>query len=393
MSHSLISRSPDLKKLRDEGYEIEVRAGHLLVHSVPYVNSRGETMVGTLVSSLILSGDITARPDTHVVHFIGEHPCNLNGTQIVQIKNASNVTALTNDIVIHHSFSNKPLDGYRDYHHKMTRYIEVIGAPARSRDPAVTAQTFRPVAAWPDESVFRYVDTASSRAGIQAIAMRLAHRIAIIGLGGTGSYLLDLLAKTPATEIHLFDGDVFMQHNAFRAPGAPSLAELEKRTSKVDHFTAIYSNMHAHIVAHNGYLDEKNLHQLQDFDIVFICVDRGSVRRMITEALVATGRSFIDVGMGVELTSETRELLAVCRVTAVTAARHDHIASRVSMADRDEEDAYGQNIQIADLNALNAVLAVIKWKKMCGFYADEEGEHHSTYSTSMNLLTSDEVST
>ena len=81
----------------------------------------------------------------------------------------------------------------------------------------------------------------------------------------------------------------------------------------------------------------------------------------------------------------------MCRVTSVTPTKNDHVAKRISMADRDEEDAYSQNIQIADLNALNAVMAVIKWKKMCGFYADDEGEHHSTYSTSMNLLTSDEV--
>lgn len=391
MSLQLINRSPDLKRLRDEGYEIEVRAGHLLVHSVPYVNPRGETVLGTLVSNLTLAGDITARPDSHVVHFVGEHPCNLNGTEMAQIKHASNKTDLGGGIVTDHSFSNRPADGYADYHHKMTRYIEVIGAPARSRDPDLKAQTFRPVAASTDESVFHYVDTASSRAGIQALSMCLARRVAIIGLGGTGSYLLDQLAKTPATEIHLFDGDVFMQHNAFRAPGAPSLAQLETKAPKVEWFKAIYSNMHARIVAHHCYVDETNINAILGFDMVFICVDKGSVRQMIAAALVAHGSSFIDVGMGVEVAGEAHQLLAVCRVTTVTPARTEHIASRIPMADRDEEDAYNQNIQIADLNAMNAIMAVVKWKKICGFYADEEGEHHSTYSTSMNLLTTDEV--
>jgi hypothetical protein len=392
MSHSLINRSPDLKRLRDEGYEVEVRAGHLLVHSVPYVNPRGETAFGTLVSDLTLAGDITARPGSHVAHFVGEHPCDLAGKEIVQIKHTTGLTELAGGIVTNHSFSNKPADGYSDYHHKMTRYIEIICAPARSRDPAVKAQTFRPVVAEPEDSVFRYIDTASSRSGIQAISMRLARRIAIVGLGGTGSYLLDLLAKTPATEIHLFDGDVFMQHNAFRAPGAPSLAELQTQTSKVERFKAIYSNMHAHIVAHDAYLTDANIHEIQGFDVVFLCVDKGSVRKLITDALLSSRTPFIDVGMGVEITAETRELLAVCRVTSITPSKRDHIPSRISMADRDEDDVYDQNIQIADLNALNAVMAVIKWKKMCGFYADEEREHHSTYSTSLNLLTSDESS-
>ena len=61
------------------------------------------------------------------------------------------------------------------------------------------------------------------------------------------------------------------------------------------------------------------------------------------------------------------------------------------MGDRDEDDLYAQNIQIADLNMLNATMAVIKWKKICGFYADLDNEHHSTYSTHLNLLTSDEM--
>lgn len=42
-------------------------------------------------------------------------------------------------------------------------------------------------------------------------------------------------------------------------------------------------------------------------------------------------------------------------------------------------------------NALNAAFAVIKWKKLFGFYADNEGEHFSTYTVDGNLLTSDET--
>ena len=44
--------------------------------------------------------------------------------------------------------------------------------------------------------------------------------VAIVGLGGTGSYVLDLVAKTPVRQIHLDDGDMFLQHNAFGSPSA-----------------------------------------------------------------------------------------------------------------------------------------------------------------------------
>ena len=36
-----------------------------------------------------------------------------------------------------------------------------------------------------------------------------------------------------------------------------------------------------------------------------------------------------------------------------------------------DEDYYSSNIQVADLNALNALLAVIRWKRHLGYYATE----------------------
>jgi hypothetical protein len=45
---------------------------------------------------------------------------------------------------------------------------------------------------------------------------------------------------------------------------------------------------------------------------------------------------------------------------------------------------------MADLNALNATLAVIKWKKISGIYPDIDRDHHSSYCTSMHLLASEE---
>ncbi|WP_394347843.1 DUF6791 domain-containing protein [Niastella caeni] len=35
----------------------------------------------------------------------------------------------------HHSFSNKPADGYNDYYDKVTRYVDIISAEAMAIDP------------------------------------------------------------------------------------------------------------------------------------------------------------------------------------------------------------------------------------------------------------------
>jgi hypothetical protein len=102
---------------------------------------------------------------------------------------------------------------------------------------------------------------------------------------------------------------------------------------------------------------------------------------------------FIDVGMGVyEVEGSLAGLLPV---TTSTPGHRDHVRgkNRISFSNSDEEDGYSQNIQIADLNALNATLAVIKWKKLCGFYRDLENEYFSVYEIDGNhLLNEDQMS-
>jgi hypothetical protein len=116
MSQQLINRSPDLKRLRDEGYDIEVRSNHLLIKRVPYVNSKKEVKYGTLVSGLSLAGDVTTKPDTHVVQFAGDHPCNKDGSEIAKIKHQSVQKLVDSGLEVQHSFSSKPEGGYRDYY-------------------------------------------------------------------------------------------------------------------------------------------------------------------------------------------------------------------------------------------------------------------------------------
>jgi hypothetical protein len=390
MSHPLISHSPDLKKLQNEGYDLEVSSGFLLVKGVPYVNSRKEVQRGTLVAKLVLAGDVTTRPDDHVAYFSGEHPCRADGTEIPEIKHVSGERKLAEGVVIQHSFSAKPKPSgfYPDYHAKMATYAAILSGPAQIIDPDARPQTFPVIQ--PEtgkrETPFNYIDTASSRAEIDIVTAKLKrlHRIAIAGLGGTGSYVLDLVAKTPVWEIHLYDGDMYLQHNAFRSPGAPSVDELKQQMHKTTWFKNLYGKMHSGIVDHAVYLDEANVEELRGMDFVFLCVDCGESKKLIVEKLEDFNIPFTDVGMGVQLNNEA--LGGIVRVTTSTTQKRDHFRGRVSFADGKANNEYDRNIQIADLNALNAALAVIKWKKLFGFYRDMKGEHHSQFSTDGNLL-------
>jgi Ca2+-binding RTX toxin-like protein len=74
------------------------------------------------------------------------------------------------------------------------------------------------------------------------------------------------------------------------------------------------------------------------------------------------------------------------RVTASTDTSRDAFRSRVSFTNPGRDDLYSNNIQIADLNALNAALAVIRFKKHFGFYKDLEREHFSAYQIDGNHI-------
>ncbi len=250
----------------------------------------------------------------------------------------------------------------------MTTYVGIISGPAEAIDPSATARPRRMIEPDNPDTVFKYLDTASSRAGIAALSGKLElDRIAIVGLGGTGSYILDLVAKTPVREIHVFDGDDFLQHNAFRSPGAPSKEELKAIPRKVRHHAGRYSVMRHGIVEHDVDLGEGNMDALEGMDFAFICVDRGEAKRPVIEKLEELDIPFIDVGIGLELVDS--QLQGVVRVTASTPDKRDHVRGkkRIGLSGGGVDGVYSRNIQIAELDALNAALAVIKWKKLFGF--------------------------
>ena len=394
MSQRLISRSPDLERLRSEGYAVEIRDGYLLVHDVPYVNATKQVKRGVLVSALDLVADATIVPKTHVAYFVGEHPCTKDGVRIAQIVHGSQRTQLADGLAVDHAFSNKPPGGYPDYYAKMTRYIEIISHPAKALDKSVTARTYPVVRNTDDDSPFEYIDTATSRAGIGAITRKLhGQRIAIVGLGGTGSYVLDLVAKTPVREIHLYDPDAYLQHNAFRSPGVASIAELEQRRSKVEYFRERYGALHRGIIAHTVRVDETNVSELRDLSFVFICIDSGLSRQLLVAKLEEMGVPFVDVGMGIFRAGDGDALGGVIRVTtsAPDVACHAARPGRFPFGEDDGPNEYASNIQVADLNALNAALAVVRWKRWAGFYYDLDREHHTTYTLDGNLLINDDL--
>ena len=380
MSHELIARNEDLRRLKESGYTLRVHDGFLVVEDIPYITSHGSLAEAGLVMQLELSGDLTVQPSDHVAYWTGSFPYRGDRQKLDVLGESKHGQSLSDGTVLTYMFSAKPTDGrYRDYEHKVGTYIEIIVREARQIAPAATAQKWRVERTTGEGSLFEFMETASARQHTSDIATKVSgEMVAIVGVGGTGSYVLDFVAKTWVKEIHLYDDDRFLQHNAFRSPGAVGIAELEGAPEKAVFHRERYMRMRKGLFAHAAKIDDSNIDDLRNYDTVFLCIDGGEIKKKIFEICEESGSVCIDTGMGIY--REGDKLGGIIRTTTSEPDQRTHIRgkNRVDMAGADGGE-YERNIQIAELNALNAALAVIKWKKIRGLYQDIVHEGDSGY--------------
>lgn len=384
----LVRNSPDLQRLVNEGYTVRILNGYLIIDDVPYVDATKTVQGGSFVCPLDLSGDRTTKPSNHVMAFVGSAPCSRGGGEVSPGFANAGLTygwSAGPDLTPSVGFSQKLRpDGYVDYYEKVTTYAALLLGPAQTIDPTATPLQGKPFTTDEDDGVFVYLDTFSSRAGITARNQQLElAKVVIVGLGGTGAYILDLLAKTPICNIHLYDGDVFSTHNAFRAPGAASLDDLNARMKKVDYYATTYAAMRRQIHPHAVNVTETNVDELCDANFVFLAMDSGPDKQTIITALAAANVPFIDTGVGVN--DDPGGIAGQVRITTGLPAAYDHVArgGLVSVVAGDAAE-YDTNLQVAELNMAAAVMAVIRFKKWLAFYADSEGELHSAYRIDTN---------
>lgn len=376
MSHPRISLSPDFAKLQNEGFDIEVRGGYFVVHHVPFLGKDGELQFGDLRINLRMAGNEIAPPTVHTAYWWKERPCLESGEVVPSLGDIRENADFGNGLIPCIMFSLYPDNGmYKSYYDKAINYYNTIAGPALHKFPNALRQVEAKLVVPDEESSLKYIDTNSSKSNLNHLNQLFKKQtVAIVGIGGTGAYLLDYLAKLDLKEIRLYDADEFNSHNAFRAPGAPSTEALAARISKCDYFATIYSNMNTAIVSHVEMIGEKNIEELYDCDVVFICVDSNTSRNFITRRLADNGVTFIDSGMG--LYSTDNSVGGSVRATTGFSDHYDHLKDAFGETELDnEDDPYKHNIQIAELNSLAAVMAIIKWKQMLGFYQnfDEDG--------------------
>ena len=136
------------------------------------------------------------------------------------------------------------------------------------------------------------------------------------------------------------------------------------------------------VVAREFDVTAENVEVLGDLDFVFVAVDDNETRQWLLPALDGMEVPFVDVGMGIEKTND--KLLGLVRTSFCETPKSS--AERRGEGGLRDVGEYERNVQIVELNALNAALAVIRWKKHRGFYLDLGQEDRSTYTIDGNHM-------
>ncbi len=388
MQENLTVLSPDIRQLVEDGYAVTIEGQYLIVDNIPYVPSAGVIARGAIISAYKEVEGVGKVDGDHAVWFTGSIPCFADGRSLCEAMVADTNQQMIAGRQVLCRLSNKPNpigDMLDNFYNKMMHYIRKLTSYARAIDNSVSASGQGSFYYRQKPSVFFYPNAAIARSGLDAYEKKLeVGKVAIVGTGGTGAFILDAVAKTPASEIHLFDDDIIESHNAFRIPGALTIEQAHSGSHKTEFLSQLYGSMRVGIFGHPIRIDSDNVRLLNDCNFVFIAIDDGPSRGLIARHLAAKGIPFIDVGIGVDKVVETVQLHGRARVTLVT-AETTHVVDSLPIAD-DREEAVYNNIQLAELNAINAMLAVIRYKQYLGFYTDEANADVLKYKSSWSRI-------
>lgn len=381
MFQKLVSHNDDLRRLVEKGYAVGFDSNYLVIRDIPYLGADLSLQIGAIVVKFDLVDQERVAQTDHTILFAGSAPHGLDGKPIPNLGGGPTTLHLSDackDVVVQRSFSNKPKSTgkFADFFEKVESYVGIISGPAieLQKDKA-TPYTCRVVTDVKSDSVFMFADTLTSRAEIGDLSAKLKDDVvAVIGVGGTGAYLLDFLVKMPVREIRVFDLDSFQVHNAFRSPGRLDPSELGKPKAEVYH--ARYENFRKGLSVARKVIDASSSDDLNGVTFAFVCVDKGASRAGVFDLLISKRIPFIDVGMGLSR-KQNGTLNGMLRTTYYSAEHAQKVREKglAELADT-PDNLYRTNIQISELNALNASLAIIKFKQLRGFYFEELPQYH-----------------
>ena len=355
------------------GWHIEVMGDYIMVAGVPYRQQDGAS--GVCQITVWVQEDrrtMIAPPNgsgaTHAARLegvTGGKAYQTNGEPLGNVLWTDN----TNECVISIKLDS---GNYSDAWHALVVYCSMVAGAAQAgdREPQLTGRVFQfEILGENTPDIREWQDKAGG------------YKIGIVGLGGVGLWLLDLMSKTDVGEIRIWDGDHIEGRNLVRAPGWAGQDSIGK--NKAEYFGRLYSQFRTGISIYPEYLDPSDPSDIFDgLDFVFIAIDNTETRAALCERLEQTGVPFVDVGMGIERKQgEVRGSLQVF-FSGGDAGRWRVGIPTVEGVGEQEYHI----LQLADLGVLNASLAVGVWRRHIGQYAEDSKEWLVRYSVESNSL-------
>ncbi len=238
------------------------------------------------------------------------------------------------------------------------------------------------IGVFPRRNVFRIPNTFEGRTGIGPMQERIKNQnVALIGLGGTGSYVLDLLVKTPIATIHLCDDDAMDWHNFMRAPGTPTQGEIDAQhispQKKVEYYYNKYASLRngvcPHILRVGDNTEFTTFLSEHTIDFAFVNIDQrqeGDVSRQdeVYDVLSEAGIPFVD--SGISLTLEQDQIQGAVTTSSYKAGSLDWQQTLPNSKMTGNHPGY-RNIQLPEVNALAAALAVMEWRRLTEQYVKD----------------------
>ena len=139
MLEKLVESSPDLQRLRADGYALRMVEERLVVDGLRYVGNGMQVKLGTLITDLDIAGERTAQPSWHVVYWAGDIPRGADGNVLTAMVHESTTPSnlLESEefsLVCHLSSRPDGLDRFEDYYAKVTHYAYLLSREADSHE-------------------------------------------------------------------------------------------------------------------------------------------------------------------------------------------------------------------------------------------------------------------
>lgn len=205
-------------------------------------------------------------------------------------------------------------------------------------------------------------------------------KIGIVGLGGLGSFIAQMLAYLGIKEFLLVDDDITESTNLNRLIGATA-EDAKNKSPKVDVAQRLISSINPQakvLKIFKNLCSNKAIDSLAGTpDIIFGCVDNDGARLVLTELTSAYNKTLIDSGTEIINNKEFREFggrvivarpgdfCLLCAGQIDLAAAHEELESQQEKAYR-RQLGYGLGNQVPDpsvvsLNCIIAGLAVTEF--------------------------------